>query len=217
MNVFDYIGPIMVGPSSSHTAGAARIGNIARLLFGKVPLKAEIVFFGSFSKTYKGHGTDRAVVGGLLGFKPDDIRIRDSFLWAEKENMQFSIITSEEAAAHPNTVKITIENQEKMHITGQSTGGGIIKIVEINDSEVSFSADFYTTVVFNEDIPGVVSEVSGIFAKYSINIANMKVFRNKGTKSAIMVIESDQQVKEDIFSVLRQTESIKKAVTINPF
>jgi len=219
MNVFDIVGPPMIGPSSSHTAGASRAGLVARRLLGEEPQNARITLYGSFALTYAGHGADRAIVGGLLGFELDDVRLRDSFSYAEKAGLNFSFEISQEEAAHPNTAKIELTGQNGGHIsvTVRSVGGGVVHVVDIDGGQVMFSAEYDTTVIFNNDKPGIISRVSGVFAEHNINIAFMRVFRKYEGKDAIMVLETDEAPSESLIQQLQNSPNINKVITIPPF
>ncbi len=214
MNIFDIIGPVMIGPSSSHTAGAARIGKVAGKLLGSPVRKAEILLHGSFAKTYVGHGTDRAIIGGLLGFDPDDARLTDSFSIAESVGLEFEFKPADLGHVHPNTARLnlTSESGEQVCITASSVGGGVISIIRIDDAEVNFAADLPTTVIFNEDKAGVVAHVSGILATEGINIAFMRLFRKNG--HSIMVIETDQSIGNDVIEKLRAQDHVNKVIEV---
>ncbi len=219
MNIFDMIGPIMVGPSSSHTAGAARAGYVARMLLGEEPVKAVVTLSGSFAQTYQGHGTDRAIIGGILGFSPSDLRIRNSFEEAKRNRLSYTFQMEELENTAPNTAKIELQGANGTAISTiiSSVGGGVVQVVRINDADVKFSAEYPTTVVFNDDKPGIVAKVSEYFASHHINIAFMRLFRREEGQEAIMVIESDQKVGKEILESLRQSEHINKVIAIEPF
>ena len=219
MNVFEIIGPTMIGPSSSHTAGASRAGLVARRLLGEEPAWAQVTLYGSFALTYAGHGVDRAIIGGLLGFELDDVRIKNSFAHADQAGLEFSIETSEEDAGHPNTAKISLRGKEggSVCVTVRSVGGGVINVVDIDGGEVLFSAEYDTTVIFNNDRPGTIARISAVFAEHGINIAFMRVFRKYEGKEAIMVIETDQQTGQEVIDKLRASQNILKVITIPPF
>lgn len=218
MNVFDIIGPVMIGPSSSHTAGAARAGMVARSLLGEEPIKVKITLYGSFAKTYAGHGADRAIVGGILGFAPDDERIRDSFSYAARQGLDFLFEISEQDAGHPNTMRIELKdkNNGSVCVVVRSVGAGAVNVVEIDGGAVHFTAEYDTTVIFNKDKAGVIAQVTAAFAQYSINIAFMRVFRKCEGEDAVMVIETDQSVNSALLEHLRMTENIRKVITIPP-
>ena len=218
MNVFDIIGPVMIGPSSSHTAGASRAGLVARHLLGAEPCKAHITLYGSFAQTYAGHGADRAIIGGILGFSLDDARIRDSFTYAKERGLSFHFEISSEDAGHPNTARIELESHDNCRVCAvvRSVGGGVVNVVEIDGGEVMFSAEYDTTVIFNNDKPGTIAQISAIFAEYGINIAFMRVFRKYEGKDAIMVIETDQPVDKETLLKLQSSDNILKVITIPP-
>ena len=208
-NIFDILGPVMVGPSSSHTAGAARIGLIARQLFGRQPEKATIYLHGSFAATGKGHGTDKALVAGLLGMKPDDLRIPDSFEIAKEWGMDFTIEPTDLRDAHPNTAQILMETGEKkMTIQAFSIGGGRIRVKKLDGIDVNFSGESNTLIVRNVDQPGRITEVAAALSKESINIATMQVFRDKRGGIAVMVVETDQIVPKSAIEGLESKEGI---------
>ena len=209
MNIFDILGPVMVGPSSSHTAGAARIGLIARQLFGRQPEKATIYLHGSFAATGKGHGTDKALVAGLLGMKPDDLRIPDSFEIAKEWGMDFTIEPKDLRDAHPNTAQILMEaGEKKMTIQAFSIGGGRIRVKKLDGIDVNFSGESNTLIVRNVDQPGRITEVAAALSKESINIATMQVFRDKRGGIAVMVVETDQIVPKSAIEGLESKEGI---------
>lgn len=203
--VFDLIGPQMIGPSSSHTAGAARLGGVAyRLADGKIR-KARVTLYGSFADTGRGHGTDRAIVAGLLGLAPDDGRIRSSFALAKEQKKDISVEFSSHSMKHPNTARILIESEsgQRMELVGASIGGGSIEIQEINGMEVSFGCEYPTVLIFHQDRPGVISKVTGVLAEEEINIAFMRVFRNSRRQNACMIIETDQEVNAGVLERIR--------------
>ena len=219
MNVFDIIGPVMIGPSSSHTAGAARAGLVAHRLLGDAPVRAHITLYGSFAKTYAGHGADRAIVGGILGYELDDVRLKTSFREAEGAGLEFCFEVSEEDMGHPNTAKIELvgKNGGEVSVVVRSVGGGVVNVVNIDGADVLFSAEYDTTVIFNIDKPGIVAHVTSAFANYGINIAFMRVFRKYEGKEAIMVIETDQRVEKALLGELQSAKDISKVITIPPF
>ncbi len=217
-SVFDIIGPRMVGPSSSHTAGAVRIGLIAHRLIGGEHIKsADITLYGSFAETGFGHGTDRAILAGVLGIEPDDPRVRYSVLLAKSEGVDFSVQKSELEMNHPNTAKIVVSSVSgrTFEIVGTSVGGGNIEIVEINGMEVSFTGDYPAIVLFYRDVPGVISKVTSILAENSVNVAFMKVFRSAKRMDACMVIETDAPVPgEDIELIKNSVDGIKEICAV---
>lgn len=203
--VFDLIGPQMIGPSSSHTAGAARLGGAAYKITGGKIKKARVTLYGSFGDTGRGHGTDKAIVAGLLGFAPDDSRLRNSLELAEEQEKDIRIIFSSQRMNHPNTARMEIETEDgrTINILGASIGGGSVEIQEINGMEVSFGCEYPTVLIFHKDRPGIISRVTGVFAEKKINIAFMRVFRNSRWKNACMVIETDGEIESGILARIR--------------
>lgn len=196
LDIFDILGPVMVGPSSSHTAGAVRIGRMARTLLGGEPVKARIGLYGSFAETGQGHGTDRALVAGLLGMKPDDLDIPRSFELAAERGISFAFETVRLREAHPNTAVLTVEDArgKTLELQAASTGGGRIRVDRLNGVEVSFTGMFNTLIVRHQDIAGEVANVTRELADVKINIANMSLCRDRRGGDALMVIETDQKI-----------------------
>ena len=196
MNIFDIMGPVMIGPSSSHTAGAARIGLITRHLLGCRPAAVELVLHGSFAATGKGHGTDRALVAGLLGLAPDDPDLPRSFALAKEAGMEVVVDTVTLRGAHPNTVVLQVAGAggRSMEVNASSPGGGRVRVNAIDGLEASFTGDHPTLIIRNEDRPGAVAEVSAALSRRQVNIAAMQLYRNMRGGLAVMVIESDQPI-----------------------
>ena len=211
-NIFDILGPVMVGPSSSHTAGAVRIGLVGRQLFGQQPDKAVVYLHGSFAATGKGHGTDRALIAGLLGMRPDDLGIPDSFEIAKERGMDLVIEPRELRDAHPNTARIMMEadNGKKLEIQAYSIGGGRIRVSMLDGMDVNFSGETHTLIVRNQDQPGCITDVSTVLNLCGINIATMQVFRARRGGSAVMVVETDQVVPESAIEMLERRQGILK-------
>ena len=203
MNLFDIVGPVMVGPSSSHTAGAVRIGQVSRHLLGESVKEAKILLHGSFLATGIGHGTDKALVAGLLGMAADDIRIPDSFDIAKESGVKFEIGKIQLKNAHPNSVKLLLvgESGRNLEIVACSLGGGL---------EANFSGEYTTLVVHNDDQPGHVAEVTSMLAHKSVNIATMQLYRDHRGGSAVMVIECDKEIPEEGLNFLERLEGIQK-------
>lgn len=193
MDMFDLIGPIMIGPSSSHTAGAARIGRLARLLLGGEPAQAKIGLWGSFQKTYQGHGTDRALIGGLLGMEVDDIRLRDSLRYAREAGLAFSFAPARLRGAHPNTVVLELQNREgrNLRLQAASVGGGEIVIQSVDGLEAGITGHVNTLVLMYRDTPGMIAHISGEVAASRLNIATMRVSRSAAGGEAMVTIELD--------------------------
>lgn len=214
-SIFDIIGPVMIGPSSSHTAGAARLGKMARCIFATTPQRVEMTLYGSFAKTYKGHGTDRALLGGLLGFKEDDARIRHAQELADESRLDYAFIESPLDIGHPNVVKFDMfgANNRHMSVVGRSIGGGQIMITEVDGNDMSITGDEFTLVVFHEDRPGAISLISQALSESDINIASMRVFRKEKYKDAVMVITTDTVVNPITVQFMRECPGIQDVMT----
>jgi len=211
MNLFDILGPVMVGPSSSHTAGAVRIGRVARRLLGEgTPRMAHIALSGSFAATGVGHGTDRALVAGLLGMETDDERIPKSLELAQEAGMAYVFSRVNLSGEHPNTVKIdlTAKSGKTLSVIASSLGGGRITVVEMNGLRVSFSGDLPTLIVQNRDKPGCVGEVATMLAREGVNIATLQLYRDYPGGSAVMIVETDKAVPEHGLKALSDMEYI---------
>ncbi|SHK56516.1 L-serine ammonia-lyase [Clostridium cavendishii DSM 21758] len=216
--VFDILGPIMIGPSSSHTAGAARLGKIASAIAGGSIKEVTFLLHGSFGKTYKGHGTDKALVAGILGMEPSDVNLRDSMEIATEKGLKFTFKEADLGDEHPNTVKFLILNSKNEHfeITGSSIGGGSIKITNINGNEVEFTGEYPTLIICHKDVPGAVSKVADIVYKGNINIAFMKVYRHEKGKLAQMVFEMDNELSTEILDEIKKVDAVVNLIIINP-
>ncbi|WP_080846132.1 L-serine ammonia-lyase, iron-sulfur-dependent subunit beta [Cytobacillus gottheilii] len=212
-SAFDIIGPVMIGPSSSHTAGAARIGRVARTLFARQPKKAEILLYGSFAKTYKGHGTDVAIVGGILDFDTFDERIPTSLQLAEEAGMEVTFSVEEAVPEHPNTVRIKLSDDEKdLELVGISIGGGTIEITELNSFKLKLSGEHPAILVVHNDQFGVISAVTHILAQHEINIGHMEVSRKEKGKMALMVIEVDQKIAQDLIEDIEKLHNVTQVI-----
>lgn len=196
MDIFDILGPVMVGPSSSHTAGAVRIGLMARTLLGSEPVRANIHLHGSFAETGMGHGTDRALVAGLLGMKPDDLRIPNAFEIAEEMGFKFKFDTRMLRDAHPNTAMICVydKDDKRLEIQASSIGGGRIVVNKLDNITVNFTGAYNTLVIRNLDYYSSEAAVTTILNQFHINIANMSMWRQKRGGESLMIIETDQHV-----------------------
>ncbi len=217
MNIFDIMGPVMVGPSSSHTAGAARIGLITRRLLGGQPVRAELLLHGSFAATGKGHGTDRALTAGLLGMAPDDPDIPRAFVLAEQRGMAVRVGTTVLRGAHPNSVLLRVEDAAggRLEVNASSLGGGRVKVNAIDGLDASFTGEYPTLIIRNEDQPGVVAEVSAILSRRRVNIAAMQLYRNMRGGLAVMVLESDQPIWQEAVEELRRCPGIERVTYLN--
>lgn len=215
-SVFDILGPVMIGPSSSHTAGAARIGKIARELTDNSFYKVTFYLHGSFAKTYKGHGTDKALVAGILGMNPSDERIRNSLEIAEDKGIEIEFIEEDLGYVHPNTVKILFhyKNIGNFYVVGSSIGGGNVVITNINGTNVEFSGDYPTILIKYNDRKGAISRISSILSNHDINIATMKVTREN--KIATMITELDSAIEDSIIDEISSLDGILYITGINP-
>ena len=217
MNLLDIIGPVMVGPSSSHTAGAVKIGRVCHKLLAEKVVRADIFFHGSFLATGKGHGTNMALVAGLMGMKPDDNRIPDSLNIAKERGMQVTFGVSDLKEAHPNTaqLRLTGVTGRKLEVVGESIGGSRINIAKIDGIDTNFSGDYPTLVVHNIDQPGHVSEVTSMLAHKSVNIAAMQLYRSNRGGEAVMVVECDQEVPQEGIKWLEKAEGVVKVTYLS--
>ncbi|PQD97077.1 L-serine ammonia-lyase, iron-sulfur-dependent, subunit beta [Pradoshia eiseniae] len=216
-SAFDIIGPVMIGPSSSHTAGAAKIGRAARTIFGKKPKRAVISLYGSFAKTYKGHGTDLALIAGLLDFDTFDERIPDAYKWAEDAEMEIQFLVEEAVVDHPNTVRINLfdDGDKRLELVGISIGGGTIEITEINSFKLRLSGGQPAILVIHRDQFGMISFVTSILAKHEINISHMEMSRKERGDIAIMVIEMDQKLDEEVMGELNALPDINHVIRMD--
>ena len=215
-SIFDMIGPVMIGPSSSHTAGVVRIGLAANRILGGVPEEAEIIFYNSFARTYEGHGSDRAVLAGLMGFMTDDKRIKDSIEIAAKEGLSYHFKSIGNASTmHPNSVRIKIKKGAKrVEVLGESKGGGIINIAEVNGFKADFSANLHSIIITAEDVKGSVAFIASVVAHDDCNIATMSVSRRGKFDLACLVIEMDSGIKAVTLDYLRSLNWVKEIIYI---
>ena len=217
MDIFDIVGPIMVGPSSSHTAGAVRIGYVAGKLLEEPIKKAEILLYGSFLATGEGHGTRKAIVAGLLGMHPDDYKISRSFEIAKEKGLTFSFTPNElETDIHPNTVDIHMVNNngQEMTVRGESLGGGKVRIVKINSVQVDFSGEYSAIIVIHQDKPGVAAYITKCLSDRNVNIAFMRLFRESKGEIAYTIVESDGRLPEDIGNTIRKNQHIHEVMIV---
>lgn len=205
----------MVGPSSSHTAGAVKIGHFAKNVFGGKVKKITVIFYGSFAKTYRGHGTDIAIVGGILGFETDDSRMKNSIEIAKQNGIEIGFKESDDIVEHPNTARVILsDSSQSVEIVGVSIGGGSIKITELNGFKINLYGEYTTVLVENYDKFGAVADVTNILAAYKINIAHMEVSRHTKGENALMVIEIDGNIDSDIIQQIECLENIKNTIAI---
>jgi L-serine dehydratase len=219
VSLLDIIGPVMVGPSSSHTAGACRIGLLARGLVGGTPEKAVIELHGSFARTGEGHGTDKAIVGGLMGFRPDDERIRDALGIADREGLDYKFEKTklgEEGVTHPNTARLTIaRGSREAQLVGSSLGAGRVHISEINGFPVEVTGNFRTLVLVAEDIRGSIAAIATILAEGGVNIANLRLTRKQRGGDAFMVIDLDEAPPAKVMDEVCGLAWVKWAVALD--
>lgn len=212
MNIFDIVGPVMVGPSSSHTAGAVKIGYVSRKLLGENIREVHILLYGSFLATGRGHGTDRAIVAGLLGMLPDDDRVPYSMEEAEKQNIKVTFGEAVLKEAHPNTAVLQMkgESGRELEVVAASLGGGRIKICMIDGLDANFTAEHPTLIVHNQDQPGHVAEVTSMLSHKAINIATMQLYRDGRGGNAVMILECDKEIPEEAIKWLKHLEGVNK-------
>lgn len=210
-SVFDIIGPVMIGPSSSHTAGANRIGRVARKLFGRLPESVTVTLYGSFAKTYRGHGTDVAIVSGILDFDTADERIPDALDIAAEQGLDVQFVLSEDIVEHPNTARLTLRDKRgALEVVGVSIGGGSMEIREVIQLDDIPSGSHPTMLVLHEDKHGAVAHVTSLLAEHHINIGYMEVSRSGKGQSALMAIELDESVDDAVIHHMHTLPHIKE-------
>ncbi len=217
VGIFDIIGPNMIGPSSSHTAGAVRIARLAGKIAGDNITDVKFTLYGSFSMTYRGHGTDRALVAGILGFATDDIRIRDSFSIASGQGINFKFIPDTETVCqHPNTVDIAITTKDGKvtNVTGVSIGGGAVVIKRLDGVKINFTGQYHTILIKQNDTPGIVAHITNVLSKHGINIAFMRLYRESKGDIAYSIIEADESIPKDAVDEINRKSNILSATLI---
>ena len=217
MNIFDIIGPVMIGPSSSHTAGAAKIGYVARKILAKEPVKAEIDLAGSFAQTYRGHGTDKAIIAGVLGMKPDDERLPFSLEIAREKGFVYQIRTVSLPKCHPNTavIRLWAEDGTETEVEGASVGGGNILITKLNGLESAFTGQHNTLIIPHVDTYGVIAGVAQALAAFRINIGNFRLTRQTKGNTAIMTLEVDGDISRELLMLLRALPNVQHVVYLH--
>lgn len=217
IGIFDVLGPIMIGPSSSHTAGAARLGKIAGIIVNKPIKEVSFLLHGSFKETYKGHGTDRALVAGILGFLPDDPNLKDSISIANEKGIIIRFLPADLGQVHPNTVKFLIKDIDDIEweVLGSSIGGGLVEIHEINGKKVKITGEYPTIITCHDDVPGTVSKISTLFYENKINIAFMSLSRNQKGKDATMTLEVDTNISDEIINEIKSINGVNRVIVIN--
>lgn len=215
-SIFDMIGPVMIGPSSSHTAGVVRIGRVARRILGCQPKKAGITFYNSFARTYEGHGSDRAILAGLLDYKTDDTRIKESMQLAEEAGLEYTFKSVGNASIlHPNSVKLELEAEgRKVEIMGESLGGGVINIPKLDGFTANFSAALHTIIIKAKDVPGSIAFISNVLANDNCNIATMSVSRKGRNDLACLVIEMDSGIQPIVKQYLEHLDWVQEIIYI---
>ncbi|MFZ9028377.1 MAG: L-serine ammonia-lyase, iron-sulfur-dependent subunit beta [Crocinitomicaceae bacterium] len=215
-SVFDMVGPVMIGPSSSHTAGVVRIGRVANRLFGGAPSYVKITFYNSFARTFEGHGSDRAILAGLMDLKTDDPNIKKALQLAEERDLAYDIKPVGNALTmHPNTVRVELDKGErKLSVTGESRGGGIIRIKEVNGFDCNFTASSHTLIIEADDVPGSIAFLSNVLSQDHCNIATMSVSRQGKNQLACQVIEIDSGVKPITLEYLKQLDWVHSVLYI---
>ncbi len=215
-SIFDMIGPIMIGPSSSHTAGVVRIGRVAIRILGAKPEQAIITFYNSFARTYQGHGSDRAILAGLMDFATDDRRIKDAFDFTESNNLIYEFKAVANASTmHPNTVKLQLKTGEKqVVVVGESLGGGMINIIEVNGFTANFTANLHTLIITADDTKGSIAFIADILSHEDCNIATMSVSRKAKNDEACQVIEMDSELKPISLEYMRGLHWVHEVIYI---
>jgi L-serine dehydratase len=215
-SVFDMIGPVMIGPSSSHTAGVVRIGRAAMKLAGAMPTEAEIIFYNSFARTYEGHGSDRAILAGLMDYKTDDKRIKESIDLANAAGLHYTFKSIGNASTlHPNSVRLKLKSPvREVEVLGESKGGGLINIAEVDGFKADFSANLHTIILFADDTKGSIAFIANVLAHDDCNIATMSVSRKGKNDKACMVIEMDSGIKPVTFDYLNSLGWVKEVIYI---
>lgn len=210
-SIFDIIGPAMIGPSSSHTAGAAKVAYICRKIFGRPVHRVSFYLHGSFATTYQGHGTDKALIAGVCGMRPDDPGIPDAYQTAHDKGLIINFYTKDLGDVHPNTVKIVFESEDgfKQEMIGSSIGGGKAKIIAIDDIDVKITGKYATLIAQHLDQPGFVAKLSTLLAESGINIAFMKLYRETKGENAVIVVETDHTIPKDTLTKLKKLEGLE--------
>ncbi len=215
-SVFDMIGPVMIGPSSSHTAGVVRIAKAAIKVLGGIPNEAEVIFYNSFARTYEGHGSDRAILAGLMDFNTDDKRIKEAIELAEKSGLKYHFKSVGNASTlHPNSIRLVLTKGDRtVEVLGESRGGGMINIAEVNGFKADFTANLHTVIIFADDIKGSIAFIADVIAHDDCNIATMSVSRKGKNDLACQVIEMDSGIKPVTFEYLKSLSWIKEVINI---
>lgn len=217
ISIFDVLGPNMVGPSSSHTAGATLISFLAQKMIAPPIKKVGFTLYGSFARTYHGHGTDRALLGGVMGFRTDDPRIRDSFEIASQRGLEYGFsICEANTDIYPNTVDIRLENESGKMLTlrGESIGGGKVHISMINSVKVDLSGEYNTIIVSQQDKPGVIAHITNILSAKNVNIAFMRLYREGRGLMAYTIVETDGHIPEEVREMMLKNPNVHDVMII---
>lgn len=217
IGIFDILGPNMIGPSSSHTAGALRIAHLARKMVSGNVVKVEFTLYGSFAHTYKGHGTDKALVGGVLGYDTEDPRIKDSFRYANEAGLDYSFRPDTETTGlHPNTVEVKLYGADGSvtSIQGASIGGGNVMIERIDGVDINLSGDYNTILIKQEDLPGIVAHIASVLSNRNINIAFMRLYRESKGELAYTIVEADEEIDAQVLREIKDNPNIRQALLI---
>ncbi|MDU2064041.1 MAG: L-serine ammonia-lyase, iron-sulfur-dependent subunit beta [Sporomusaceae bacterium] len=217
-SVFDIIGPVMIGPSSSHTAGAARLGRLARKILGEEVRQVQVKFHGSFAQTYRGHGTDRAIVAGLLDMAADDERLPEALELAKTAQIEIEFLKCDLGDVHPNTVclEMTGRSGRRAEVTGSSLGGGSIIVNRINGYQVELTGEYFTLITIHQDKPGIVALITHILAQAGVNVAFMRVSRSERGAQALLILEADEPIAESVYEVVSNLPRIELAMLVPP-
>lgn len=206
----------MVGPSSSHTAGAVRIGRLSRALFGREPQHIRLHFYGSFAKTFKGHATDVAALAGVLGFEMDDPLIPEAKVMAEDKGITVEYIAEEAVPVHPNTLMTELwDEQGSMTATGQSLGGGLVQITQVDGFSLGLSGESPALLIFHKDMYGTIASITQLLANARININHMEVSRKDRGQTALMVIETDEWVEPAVIDLMNAQDNVYKIIKLD--
>lgn len=217
-SIFEIIGTVMIGPSSSHTLGAVRLGSFCRQ-FGAGDIKnVTFTLYGSFAHTYLGHGTDKALLGGLLGIGSDDERLKNAYAEAEKSGLRYQFVIAASDEYTGNTVRFDIEQNsgETHRIIGESIGGGRINIFSIDDMRVEISGQYTSLITLHKDVVGMIAKITAVLSKHNINIALLKLFREEKFSDAILVAQTDEDIPEYVLREIQNNKDIKKAILVKP-
>jgi len=214
--IFDMIGPVMIGPSSSHTAGVVRIGRVTNKILGGIPEHADIIFYNSFARTYEGHGSNRAILAGLMDYRTDDKRIKNALELTKEVGLTYTFRSIGSASTyHPNTVRVTAtKGQNKVEVLGESRGGGVIRIKEVNGFDSNFTASLHTLIIEADDVKGSIAFFTEVLAQEECNIATMTVSRKAKNDLACLILEMDSGIDDITLQYLKKRKWVHKVIYI---